>query len=93
MVRKGHYHYAVMSLLAAEHFRSQHPEMVIVARLPVGSYMTVGKALFVLLSCFVYQGVSPLHTRGSSHEPSCKRGLEMLTQHLFETKIYFVSYK
>jgi hypothetical protein len=40
MVRKEHYHYAVMSLLAAEHFRSQHPEMAIVARLPVGSYVT-----------------------------------------------------
>jgi hypothetical protein len=39
MVRKGHYHYAVMSLLAAEHFRCQHPEMALVARLPVGTYV------------------------------------------------------
>lgn len=40
MVRQGHYHYAVMSLLAAEHFSSQHPEIVIVARLPMGSYVS-----------------------------------------------------
>jgi hypothetical protein len=39
MVRQGHYHYAVMSLLAAEHVCSQHPELTIVAHLPVGSYV------------------------------------------------------
>jgi hypothetical protein len=40
MVRKGHYHYAVMSLLAAEHLTSQHQELTIVARLPRGSYVS-----------------------------------------------------
>jgi YhfZ C-terminal domain/Helix-turn-helix domain len=40
MVCKGHYHYAVMSLLAAEHFISHHPEITIVARLPMGSYVS-----------------------------------------------------
>jgi len=39
MVRKGNYHYAVMSLLAAEHFRNEHPEITIVAQLPIGSYV------------------------------------------------------
>jgi hypothetical protein len=39
MVRKGHYHYAVMSLLAAEHLCKQYPEMAIVAQLPKGSYV------------------------------------------------------
>ena len=38
MVRKGHFHYAVMSLLAAEHFSSLHPGVSIIARLPMGSY-------------------------------------------------------
>jgi hypothetical protein len=38
MVRKDHFHYAVMSLLAAEHFSSLHPEISIIARLPMGSY-------------------------------------------------------
>ncbi len=40
MVRQGHYHYAVMSLLAAEHFASEHPEVTIVARLAPGTYVS-----------------------------------------------------
>lgn len=39
MVRKGHYHYAVMSLLAAEHLCKHHPEIAIVAQLLKGSYV------------------------------------------------------
>jgi hypothetical protein len=40
MVRQGHYHYAVMSELAAEHFAREHPEITIVARLAAGSYVS-----------------------------------------------------
>lgn len=39
MVRKGHYHYAIMSLLAAEHFVSRYSEVTIVGQLPTGSYV------------------------------------------------------
>jgi YhfZ C-terminal domain/Helix-turn-helix domain len=40
MVRKNHYHYAVTSLLAAEHLSSQYPEITIIVRLPRGSYVS-----------------------------------------------------
>jgi len=40
MVRKGHYHYAVMSLLAAEHLCNLHPETTIIAQLPQDSYVS-----------------------------------------------------
>ncbi|HEY7415971.1 MAG TPA: GntR family transcriptional regulator YhfZ [Ktedonobacteraceae bacterium] len=40
MVRKGHYHFAVMSMLAAEHFVKQHPDVMIVAQLPGESYVS-----------------------------------------------------
>ncbi|QBD82591.1 hypothetical protein EPA93_44155 [Ktedonosporobacter rubrisoli] len=40
MVRKGHYHYAVMSLLAAEALIKQHPELAIVTRLPASTYVS-----------------------------------------------------
>ncbi|GCE48272.1 helix-turn-helix protein [Thermosporothrix hazakensis] len=39
MVRKGHYHYAVMSLLAAEHFIKQNPDVSIITQLPVHTYL------------------------------------------------------
>lgn len=39
MVRQGHYHYAIMSLLAAEYFVRQHPEMDIVTHLPAATYV------------------------------------------------------
>lgn len=39
MVHKGHYHYAVMSLLAAEYLCKQYSEMAIVVQLPRGSYV------------------------------------------------------
>lgn len=40
MVRKGHYHYAVMSLLAAEHLVSRYSELALVAQLPAGTYLS-----------------------------------------------------
>ncbi|RAQ97597.1 GntR family transcriptional regulator YhfZ [Thermogemmatispora tikiterensis] len=40
MVRQGHYHYAVMSLLAAEHLVERYPELAIVTSLPPGSYVS-----------------------------------------------------
>ncbi|GAC1359539.1 MAG: GntR family transcriptional regulator YhfZ [Ktedonobacteraceae bacterium] len=40
MVRKEHYHYAVMSLLSAEHLCTQHPEMAIIAHLSDSSYVS-----------------------------------------------------
>lgn len=47
MVRKGSYHYAVMSLLAAEHFVSQYPDTVVIGQLPARTYV----AEHVLISC------------------------------------------
>jgi hypothetical protein len=40
MVRKNHYHFSIMSRLAAEQFARQYPEVAIVALLPVGSYVS-----------------------------------------------------
>ena len=40
MVRKDHYHFTIMSLLAAEQFVKQYPEVAIVAQLPEGSYVS-----------------------------------------------------
>lgn len=40
MVRLGHYHYAVMSQLAAEYFIARHPEVTSVAHLPAESYVS-----------------------------------------------------
>lgn len=40
MVRKAHYHFTVMSLLAAEEFVKRYPEVTIVASLPARSYVS-----------------------------------------------------
>jgi hypothetical protein len=40
MVRQGHYHYAVMSRLAAEAFIQQNPEVCVVVTLPAQSYVS-----------------------------------------------------
>ncbi len=47
MVRQGHYHYAITSLLAAEHLCSQYPELTIIVQLPIDSYVSE----HVLVSC------------------------------------------
>jgi hypothetical protein len=40
MLRKNHYHFSIMSLLAAEQFVKEHPEVAIISQLPVGSYVS-----------------------------------------------------
>ncbi len=40
MVRKEHYHFAVMSMLAAQHFVERHPEVMIIAQLSRESYVS-----------------------------------------------------
>lgn len=40
MVRKGHYHYAVMCVLAAQHLCNLYPELTIIAQLPQNSYVS-----------------------------------------------------
>jgi YhfZ C-terminal domain/Helix-turn-helix domain len=40
MVRKNHYHFGIMSLLAAEQFVKENPNMAIISQLPAASYVS-----------------------------------------------------
>jgi hypothetical protein len=103
MVRKGHYHYAVMSLLAAEAFVRDHPEMTIVKQFTPTSYVTehvlistlpreqiqrIGVDFTSLDELLLTQEESQLHSHWQNIPVTRAQVLELLLEDTFDAIIW-----